>query len=194
MNNCNIFHSIFRECLLQNSNEDVRATLQRVVPGLKDFSFSGPKRPVEYEVRVVQVVATTTSATSTSASTSVTPSTTVTAATTTTASSTASVVVASGGNAPSTTSKVQYVYKQGGQTVLIDYPMNEEAFSKLKTTTSTLVVKPPSQQPQQVMISTPKVLMSSSVDTLANSLISQITAPVNVPAASGSTTGKVIYQ
>ena len=163
------------------------------MPGLKDFSFSGPKRPVEYEVRVVQVVATTTSATSTSASTSVTPSTTVTAATTTTASSTASVV-ASGGNAPSTTSKVQYVYKQGGQTVLIDYPMNEEAFSKLKTTTSTLVVKPPSQQPQQVMISTPKVLMSSSVDTLANSLISQITAPVNVPAASGSTTGKVIYQ
>ena len=193
MNYCNIFNSTFRECLLQNSNEDVRATLQRVVPGLKDFSFSGPKRPVEYEVRVVQVVATTTSATSTSASTSVTPSTTVTAASTTTASSTSSVV-ASGGTAPSTTSKVQYVYKQGGQTVLIDYPMNEEAFSKLKTTTSTLVVKPPSQQPQQVMISTPKVLMSSSVDTLANSLISQITAPVNVPAASGSTTGKVIYQ
>ena len=192
MNYCNIFNSTFRECLLQNSNEDVRATLQRVVPGLKDFSFSGPKRPVEYEVRVVQVVATTTSATSTSASTSVTPSTTVTAASTTTASSTS--VVASGGTAPSTTSKVQYVYKQGGQTVLIDYPMNEEAFSKLKTTTSTLVVKPPSQQPQQVMISTPKVLMSSSVDTLANSLISQITAPVNVPAASGSTTGKFIYQ
>ena len=72
--------------------------------------------------------------------------------------------------------------------------MNEETFSKLKTTTSTLVVKPPSssqqqqQQPQQVMItSTPKVLVSSNVDTLANSLISQITAPVNVPTAAGST-------
>ena len=66
-----------------------------------------------------------------------------------------------------------------------DYPMNEETFSKLKATTST--------QPQRVMISsTPKVLLSSNVDTLANSLISQITAPVNVPTAAGSTTNTTV--
>ena len=63
--------------------------------------------------------------------------------------------------------------------------MNEETFSKLKATTST--------QPQRVMISsTPKVLLSSNVDTLANSLISQITAPVNVPTAAGSTTNTTV--
>ena len=167
------------------------------MPGLNDKSFFGPKRPVEYEVRVVHVshasTASSTRPTTTTANASPTNNNSsrpqIEAATSASSSNSATVVTNT-----ATTSKVQYVYKQGGQTVLIDYPMNEEAFSKLKTTTSTLVVKPPSQQPQQVMISTPKVLMSSSVDTLANSLISQITAPVNVPAASGSTTGKVIYQ
>ena len=44
-----------KDRLLQQNNEDVRATLPRVVPGLNDKSFFGPKRPVEYEVRVVQI-------------------------------------------------------------------------------------------------------------------------------------------
>ena len=75
---------------------------------------------------------------------------------------------------------MQYVYKQGGQTVLIDYPMSEDAYSKLKPTANsasstgnTVVVK-------QSAVSQPKILLSTSVDTLANSLISQITTPVNV--------------
>ena len=205
----------------QQSPENVRAALQRVVPGLNgDMAFSGPKKPVEYEIRVVQISANSTttavsattnisSTTSTSPATSVSSTSNTIAATgggvassaAVLASATSSAASGSSSQSPSTaaavpaqpTSKVQYVYKQGGQTVLIDYPMNEEAFSKLKTTTSTLVVKSPSmsstqQQPQQVMITTtPKVLMSSSVDTLANSLISQITAPVNVPGTSAST-------
>ena len=72
---------------------------------------------------------------------------------------------------------MQYVYKQGGQTVLIDYPMSEDAYSKLKPTAnsaSTVVVK------QSAVSQQPKILLSTSVDTLANSLISQITTPVNV--------------
>ena len=58
--------------------------------------------------------------------------------------------------------------------------IDEEAYSKLKptansasSTANTVVVK-------QSAVSQPKILLSTSVDTLANSLISQITTPVNV--------------
>ena len=165
-------------------DEEVRATLQRVVPGLNDLSFARPKIPVQFEVRVVQVntdkVASTSSTTSTTSTSS-------------SVSSSSTTVVAGGGTASAASNKperkVQYVYKQGGQTVLIDYPMSEDAYSKLKSNnsgssnavgtggsssssnSSTIVVKPQQQ---------PKILMSTSVDTLANSLISQITTPVNV--------------
>ena len=169
-------------------DEEVRATLQRVVPGLNDLSFARPKIPLQYEVRVVQVntdkVASTSSTTSTTSTSS-------------SVSSSSTTVVAGGAGTASAASnkperKVQYVYKQGGQTVLIDYPMSEDAYSKLKSNnsgssntvgtggssssssssnSSTIVVKPQQQ---------PKILMSTSVDTLANSLISQITTPVNV--------------
>ena len=65
---------------------------------------------------------------------------------------------------------MQYVYKQGGQTVLIDYPMSEDTYSKLKhnannTSNNTVVVK------QSAISAQPKILMSTSVDSLANSLI-----------------------
>ena len=84
---------------------------------------------------------------------------------------------------------MQYVYKQGGQTVLIDYPMSEDTYSKLKhtannTSNNTVVVKQSvggQTGGGTVTVSQPpKILMSTSVDTLANSLISQITTPVNV--------------
>ena len=82
---------------------------------------------------------------------------------------------------------MQYVYKQGGQTVLIDYPMSEDTYSKLKhtansTSNNTVVVK--QSVGGSVSVSQPKILMSTSVDTLANSLISQITTPVNVATPS----------
>ena len=141
-----------QDCLL--SRDEVVATLQRVVPGLNDLNFASPPKN-ELEVRVVQVTSSQAQDSSSNTTTS-----TNTATTTTNSNSAARP-------------KVQYVYKQGGQTVLIDYPMSEDAYSKLKNSNSqaTVVVK---QQPQQ------KILMSSSVDTLANSLISQITTPVNV--------------
>merc|ERR1711884_520383 len=99
-------------------DEEVRATLQRVVPGLNDLSFARPKIPVQFEVRVVQVntdkVASTSSTTSTTSTSS-------------SVSSSSTTVVAGGGTASAASNKperkVQYVYKQGGQTVLIDYPM-----------------------------------------------------------------------
>ena len=77
--------------------------------------------------------------------------------------------------------KVQYVYKQGGQTVLIDYPMSEEAYSKLKNATISNSTHSTTSGNTVVVKQQPKILMSAtSVDTLANSLISQITTPVNV--------------
>ena len=84
---------------------------------------------------------------------------------------------------------MQYVYKQGGQTVLIDYPMSEDTYSKLKhtannTSNNTVVVKQSvggqTGSGTVTVSQPPKILMSTSVDTLANSLISQITTPVNV--------------
>ena len=86
---------------------------------------------------------------------------------------------------------MQYVYKQGGQTVLIDYPMSEDTYSKLKhnansTSNNTVVVK------QSAISAQPKILMSTSVDSLANSLISQITTPVNVSTPSSAATSTAI--
>ena len=114
---------------LQN-NEDVRAILQRVVPGLNDSSFfNGPKRLIEHEVRVVQVSHASTASSTTPTTTAITSSTTnnnstnnsrgpqiIEAATSGSSSSNSATVVT---NTAPTTSKVQYVYKQGGQTVLI---------------------------------------------------------------------------
>ena len=87
---------------------------------------------------------------------------------------------------PAIERKVQYIYKQGGQTVVIDYPMADvDALAKLK---------PIPQQPQPVrlpVVSTPpKIIMTSagaqvgSVDSLANSLISQIQTPLT-PTSTG---------
>ena len=117
------------EAALQN-NEDVRAILQRVVPGLNDSSFfNGPKRLIEHEVRVVQVSHASTASSTTPTTTAITSSTTnnnstnnsrgpqiIEAATSGSSSSNSATVVT---NTAPTTSKVQYVYKQGGQTVLI---------------------------------------------------------------------------
>ena len=117
--------------------------------------------------------------------------------------------------------KVQYIYKQGGQTVIIDYPMAEDTIARLKPVP---IIQQQSKQPNQqirlpivlsnstgvgspqkmitqristatsvgnqnattaiVLPSTPpKIILSSaqspSVDTLANSLISQIQTPIN---------------
>ena len=109
------------EAALQ-SNEDVRAILQRVVPGLNDKSYFGPKRPIEHEVRVVQVSHASTASSTTPTTTTAITSTTnnnssrpqIEAATSASSSNSATVVTNT-----ATTSKVQYVYKQGGQTVLI---------------------------------------------------------------------------
>ena len=95
---------------------------------------------------------------------------------------------------------MQYVYKQGGQTVLIDYPMSEDTYSKLKhtannTSNNTVVVKQSVGGQNTggggtVTVSQPpKILMSTSVDTLANSLISQITTPVNVATPTPGSVG-----
>lgn len=181
------------DCLLrhQQPSADVRQTLERVVPGLNgDLSFASKKQ--EFEVRVVQVVTTATSSTSTSSSSSSTSSAsgpTAAVASTSTGSTSAAAPPAPP-PPPRVERKVQYVYKQGGQTVLIDYPMSEEAYSKLKTANNssqhaTVVVKPTTStttQPQAANTTPqqPKILLSTSVDTLANSLISQITTPVNV--------------
>jgi hypothetical protein len=194
----------------QSDADDVRATLKRVVPGLNDLSFSRPKNPIEYEVRVVQV--STSAATPSSAPSSSSSSTTTSTASAAVTSSAGAVVTATTAIVASSSSsssgassqlpaaaaaattaatkkterKVQYVYKQGGQTVLIDYPMTEDSLSKLKTASGNSLIVKQHQATPTVMISTlPKVLMSTSVDTLANSLISQITTPVNVqgPAA-----------
>ena len=190
-------HEVSRVAAAATTTTEVRATLQRVVPGLNDLSFARPKNSIEYEVRVVQVSAdkakVAASAGTTSSTTSTTSSSTSTVSSTiqiSSPASTASVAAASSPSKPER--KVQYVYKQGGQTVLIDYPMSEDAYSKLKnsnnagtvasasasasSSSSSIVVK---SQPQ------PKILMSTSVDTLANSLISQITTPVNVNSQNG---------
>jgi hypothetical protein len=113
--------------------------------------------------------------------------------------------------------KVQYIYKQGGQTVIIDYPMTEDTLARLKP----VPVIQQGQQQQQIRLpivlanaagggspqkifaqrssatpagnqnntaivlptTPPKIILSAaqspSVDTLANSLISQIQTPVN---------------
>ena len=113
---------------LHHNNEDVRAILRRVVPGLNDDqSYFGPKRPIEHEVRVVQVSHASTASSATPTTTTAITSTTnnnssrggpqIEAATSAASSSNSSATVVT--NTATTTSKVQYVYKQGGQTVLI---------------------------------------------------------------------------
>ena len=114
------------EAVSLNNNEEVRAILRRVVPGLNDDqSYFGPKRPIEHEVRVVQVshASTASTPTTTTAITSTTNNNSsrggpqIEAATSAASSSNSSATVVT--NTATTTSKVQYVYKQGGQTVLI---------------------------------------------------------------------------
>ena len=112
---------------LHHNNEDVRAILRRVVPGLNDDqSYFGPKRPIEHEVRVVQVSHASTASSATPTTTAITSTTNnnssrggpqIEAATSAASSSNSSATVVT--NTATTTSKVQYVYKQGGQTVLI---------------------------------------------------------------------------
>ncbi len=158
-----VTEEVTKKDLLPSSktSEDVRATLNRVVPGLNDLSCFPVKSDTEYQVRVVQVVQSTS-----------TPSTTSAAST----STTSNVLTAS-----TASPKVQYVYKQGGQTVLIDYPMSSTsaaaAGASSSQDSSSKIVKT-----EAVTGGQSKILSgsSSSVDTLANSLISQITTPVNV--------------
>ena len=114
--------------------------------------------------------------------------------------------------------KVQYIYKQGGQTVIIDYPMAEDTLARLKPVPVIQQGQPSQQQqirlpivlanaaggsPQKIITqrhtqsingnqsataivlptTPPKIILSGaqspSVDTLANSLISQIQTPLN---------------
>ena len=114
--------------------------------------------------------------------------------------------------------KVQYIYKQGGQTVIIDYPMAEDTLARLKPVPVMQQGQQPHQQqirlpivlanaaggsPQKIITqrqtqsiggnqnataivlptTPPKIILSAaqspSVDTLANSLISQIQTPLN---------------
>ena len=116
------------EAVSLNNNEEVRAILRRVVPGLNDDqSYFGPKRPIEHEVRVVQVSHASTASSTTPTTTTAITSTTnnnssrggpqIEATTSAASSSNSSATVVT--NTATTTSKVQYVYKQGGQTVLI---------------------------------------------------------------------------
>ena len=115
--------------------------------------------------------------------------------------------------------KVQYIYKQGGQTVIIDYPMTEDTLARLKplpiiqqgqqqhqqirlpivltnstgggspqkifAQRSTTVASASNQNATTIVLPTtpPKIILSApqspSVDSLANSLISQIQTPLN---------------
>ena len=114
--------------------------------------------------------------------------------------------------------KVQYIYKQGGQTVIIDYPMAEDTLARLKPVPVIQQGQPSQQQqirlpivlanaaggsPKKIITqrqaqsiannqnttaimlpsTPPKIILSAaqspSVDTLANSLISQIQTPLN---------------
>ena len=95
--------------------------------------------------------------------------------------------------------KIQYVYKHGTQTIVVDRPLTEEELSKLKfplpnnrqqqqhmatvqQAKQAIVVGrpglPPAQNVARVVV--PSASAVSSVDTLANTLISQIQTPVQV--------------
>ena len=131
--------------------------------------------------------------------------------------------------------KVQYIYKQGGQTVIIDYPMAEDTLARLKPVPVIQQGQPSHQQqirlpivlanaaggsPQKIITqrqtqsisgnqnataivlptTPPKIILSAaqspSVDTLANSLISQIQTPLNPTdgLSQGSTPAQKIQQ
>jgi len=92
------------------------------------------------------------------------------------------------------------VYKHGNQTIVVDRPLTEEELSKLKfqlpnnrpqqqqpqapqQAKQPIVVSRPSiasQQPVARLVVPPSPSASSSVETLANTLISQIQTPVQV--------------
>jgi hypothetical protein len=95
--------------------------------------------------------------------------------------------------------KIQYVYKHGTQTIVVDRPLTEEELSKLKfplpnnriqqqqqqatsqQAKQAIVVARPSAACQPVArVVVPSAPLASSVDTLANTLISQIQTPVQV--------------
>ncbi len=228
--------SLQNEANNKNNAEEVKATLQRVVPGLNDLSFSTPsKKDTDLEIRVVQVstnavVVSNSAAASTSSGSS-------SATTSATSQRPQQQAVIAQAVAPQAVvqqqqqvflqpqqqqqqqpRKVQYVYKQGGQTVLIDYPMTQDALAKLKqaqptqhilkpqtsvvagTPTPTVVISAAGVNPagivnvsglqagQKIVMAAPAPappvsVPTSNVDSLANSLISQITAPVSVEAA-----------
>jgi len=96
--------------------------------------------------------------------------------------------------------KIQYVYKHGTQTIVVDRPLTEEELSKLKfplpsnRTQQQQQPQVPTQQAKQaIVVARPTVASQpvarlvvpppsapSSVETLANTLISQIQTPVQV--------------
>ena len=96
--------------------------------------------------------------------------------------------------------KIQYVYKHGTQTIVVDRPLTEEELSKLKfplpnnrlqqqqhmaavqQAKQAIVVGRPGMTPvpNVARVVVPSASTVSSVDTLANTLISQIQTPVQV--------------
>ena len=98
--------------------------------------------------------------------------------------------------------KIQYVYKHGTQTIVVDRPLTEEELSKLKfplpnnrlqqqqqqhmaavqQAKQAIVVGRPGMAPAPnvARVVVPSASTVSSVDTLANTLISQIQTPVQV--------------
>ena len=165
----------------------VRQWLRTIVPGLDGLSVAISPPSLHYDVRVVQVT-NGSGAVTTSASTTAAPAATVVA--TTPSVSTPNVVTvqmaaaqlqpptqvlvpsASSSSSPVVKSqerKVQYVYKQGGQTIVIDYPENN--------------VPKPVQQVRLVL--PPTQAAKTNVDSIANSLISQIQTPLT-PTSTGA--------
>ena len=98
--------------------------------------------------------------------------------------------------------KVQYVYKHGTQTIVVDRPLTEEELSKLKfpltsnqtqqqqhhpsTNSSQLnkqaisIARPAIASHSVSLINVPSTGSQNSVESLANTLISQIQTPVQV--------------